>query len=80
VDFDLHAYRRLTYVGVTFRTRTREEVREIVRKLRADLWDALVAGSLDLPIDRVFAFDDVAAALERMRANQHFGKIVLKMS
>jgi NADPH:quinone reductase-like Zn-dependent oxidoreductase len=80
VDFDVHAYRRLTYVGVTFRTRTREEVREIVRKLRADLWDALVAGSLDLPIDRVFAFDDVAAALEHMRANRHFGKIVLTLS
>jgi NADPH2:quinone reductase len=80
VDFDLHAYRRLSYVGVTFRTRSREEVREIVRKLRADLWDALVEGSLDLPIDCVLPFDDVASALERMRANQHFGKIVLKLA
>jgi NADPH2:quinone reductase len=78
-DFDLHAYRRLSYVGVTFRTRSREEVREIVRKLRADLWDPLVEGRLDLPIDRVFAFHDIGAALERMRANQHFGKIVIEL-
>ena len=78
-DFDLHALRRLTYVGVTFRTRTLEEVREVVRKLRTDLGDALTEGRLQLPIDRVFAFDDVAAAIERMEANLHFGKIVLRL-
>src|SRR5262249_57218085 len=29
-DFDLHARKRIDYVGVTFRTRTLDEVREIV--------------------------------------------------
>jgi NADPH:quinone reductase len=76
-DFDLHALRRLTYVGVTFRTRTLEEVREVVRRVREDLWEALVAGRLRLPIDSKFAFDDAAAALDHMAANRHFGKIVL---
>ena len=27
-NFDLHAARRINYIGVTFRTRTIEEVRE----------------------------------------------------
>ncbi|MCK8784083.1 zinc-binding dehydrogenase [Roseomonas sp. NAR14] len=76
-DFDLHALRRISYVGVTFRTRSVEEVREIVRRMRADLWEAVEAGTLRLPLDRTFPLDEVAEALARMRANEHFGKIVL---
>jgi NADPH2:quinone reductase len=78
-DFDLHALRRIDYIGVTFRTRTLEEVREISRRMRADLWDAVTAGKLKLPIDRRFPLDEAAAAQAHMRENKHFGKIVLTM-
>ncbi len=77
-DFDLHALKRIDYIGVTFRTRSLEEVREINRRMRADLGDAIAAGLLALPIDRSFAFDAAAAALAHMKANAHFGKIVLE--
>lgn len=76
-DFDLHAARRISYIGVTFRTRSNEEVREIVRLMRQDLWAALEAGQLALPLDRVFHLDDVHAALAHMKANAHFGKIAM---
>lgn len=76
-DFDQHALRRIAYVGVTFRTRTVEEVRDINRRLLADLGPALEDGRLALPIDRTFALDEAAAALDHMAANAHFGKIVL---
>ena len=76
-DFDLHAARRISYIGVTFRTRTVEEVREIVKLMRQDLWAAMEAGELALPIDRVFSLDDVAEALAYMKANAHFGKIAM---
>jgi NADPH:quinone reductase len=76
-DFDLHALRRITYVGVTFRTRSPEEVREINRRMRADLWGAVETGKLSLPIDKVFPLAEVAEALQHMKANRHFGKIVL---
>ena len=78
-DFDLHALRRIDYIGVTFRTRTLEEVREISRRMRADLWNAVTAGKLKLPIDRRFALDEAVAAQAHMRENKHFGKIVLTM-
>ena len=78
-DFDLHAMRRISYIGVTFRTRSVAEVREINRRMRADLGSAIEAGALRLPIDRTFPLAEVAAALEHMRANRHFGKIVLVM-
>ena len=78
-DFDLHALKRIDYIGVTFRTRSSDEVAEINRLMRADLWPALEAGKLSLPIDRTFPLDQVRAALAHMRANAHFGKIVLTM-
>jgi NADPH2:quinone reductase len=77
-DFDLHALKRIAYIGVTFRTRSLEEVREITARMRADLWDAVEAGKLRLPIDRIFPLDEAAAAQAHMRANAHFGKIVLR--
>jgi NADPH2:quinone reductase len=79
-DFDLHAARRIDYIGVTFRTRSIEEVREISRRMKDDLWDDLAAGALNLPIDRVFPLADAPAAHAHMRANAHFGKIVLTMA
>ena len=78
-DFDLHALRRIDYIGVTFRTRTVDEVRVISRLMRADLWDAVKAGKLKLPVDKKFPLDEVPAAHARMRENKHFGKIVLAM-
>ena len=76
-DFDLHALKRIDYIGVTFRTRSVEEIREINRRMRADLWPAVEAGALKLPIDRAFPLDEAAVALAHMKANAHFGKIVL---
>ena len=79
-DFDLHALKRIDYIGVTFRTRTPDEVREINRLLRADLWPAIEAGKLSLPIYKTYPLAQIADALGVMRANQHFGKIVVTMS
>ena len=76
-DFDLHARKRIEYIGVTFRTRTIPEVREIVAAMRADLTEAISAGTIALPIDRSYPLAEAAAAHERMRTNQHFGKMLL---
>jgi NADPH2:quinone reductase len=76
-DFDLHARKRIDYIGVTFRTRTIEEVREILRRMRAELWEAVNAGKIRVPIDKVYPLAEARAAHDRMRANAHFGKIVL---
>ncbi|WP_454691276.1 zinc-binding dehydrogenase [Achromobacter aloeverae] len=77
-DCDLHALRRIHYIGVTFRTRSVEEVREIGRRMCADLWPLLEAGKLSLPIAEEFPLADAATALAYMKENRHFGKILLK--
>jgi NADPH2:quinone reductase len=78
-NFDLHAARRINYIGVTFRTRTIEEIREIFDEVRKDIWGAVEARKLQLPVDRVFAFDDIGRAFEHMEANKHLGKIVVTL-
>jgi NADPH:quinone reductase len=76
-NFDLHAARRINYIGVTFRTRTLEEITEIFEQVRKDIWDAVESRKLQLPIDKVFKFDDIVAAFAHMEANKHLGKIVV---
>jgi NADPH:quinone reductase-like Zn-dependent oxidoreductase len=76
-DFDLHANRRITYIGVTHRTRSVDELREETRAMWADLADAVRSKKLTLPVDRTFPLAEAKAAQEYMRANRHFGKILL---
>jgi NADPH:quinone reductase len=45
--------------------------------MRADLWAHVEAGRISVPIDRTFPLEEAAAAQAHMRANAHFGKVVL---
>ncbi len=78
-NFDLHAMKRIDYIGVTNRNRTLDELREVMRLMHEDLWDAVTSGKLTLPVDRTFPLDEAVAAQAHMKANQHFGKIALVM-
>jgi NADPH2:quinone reductase len=76
-NFDLHAMKRIDYIGVTFRTRSVEEIREIVARMRADIWPDVDSCTLKLPFDRAFSLEEVHEAVAYMGANKHFGKIVM---
>ncbi|RZL95270.1 MAG: quinone oxidoreductase [Variovorax sp.] len=78
-DFQLHALRRLAYIGVTFRSRSVAEVRELNARMLADLGTAIGAGKLKLPIDSRYPLAQAGEALAHMNANRHFGKIVLTL-
>lgn len=76
---DIHALRRINYEGVTFRTRSIDEIRDVYSKMWNDFEKLVVSGELSLPVEKVFDFKDVGKALSFMRDNQHFGKLVLKL-
>lgn len=76
-DLDQHSMRRITYVGVTFRTRTPAEISEVIARASRDLLPALADGRLRMPVDRVYRFEQVREAFEHLAANRHFGKVVL---
>ena len=48
--------------------------------MRADLWPAVESGQLSLPIYKTYPLDEIADALALMRANEHFGKIVISIA
>ena len=66
-------------IGVTFRTRSMEERISAVRAFCDDALPALAQGTIRPVIDSVYPLREAAAAQEHMRANRHFGKIVLKV-
>ena len=45
--------------------------------MRKDIWPAVEARKLQLPIDQVYKFADIGKAFEHMEANKHLGKIVV---
>ncbi|OWU84342.1 quinone oxidoreductase [Oceanicola sp. 22II-s10i] len=76
-NFDLHALRRIHYIGVTFRTRTVEDVAAINEVVQRDVWPDFEAGHYSLPIDRTMPLMQIREALDEMKANTHFGKIAV---
>lgn len=79
IDFDQHSMRRITYKGVTFRTRNSDEITEVIDKARKSLLPALEDNRIHLPIDAVYPFDQFNNAFEKMKENKHFGKIILSL-
>jgi NADPH2:quinone reductase len=71
--------KRITLVGVTFRTRTEAERLECIQACARDLLPLLEAGKIKLPVDKVFEMKDVVDAYSYMKMDQHVGKIILKI-
>ena len=58
--------------------RSRRSARSSTR-WRKDIWPAVEARKLQLPIDQVYKFADIGKAFEHMEANMHLGKIVVTL-
>jgi NADPH:quinone reductase len=74
----LHA-KRLTLFGVSNKLRTPEQRASGVPAFVRDLMPAIADGRIRPVIDKVFAFEELAAAREHMESNAHVGKIVIRM-
>ena len=76
-NYDLHAKRRLHYVGTTGRTRSVEENLDVARVANKDLWNYVVDGKIRHVIFKTFRLNEASDALNIMNENRHFGKLVL---
>ena len=74
----LHA-KRLMLFGVSNKMRNVEQRAAGVQRFVADLLPAIAAGRIRPLIDKVYPFDQLAAAKSYMESNRHVGKIVLAM-
>lgn len=77
IDLDLLALRRVSLVGVTFRTRALQDKQRVNERFMADLGAALASGHLRPLVDRSYPLEQALQAQEYMRSNAHLGKIVL---
>ena len=80
-NFGLHALKRIAYIGVTFRRRSRNEVALIHGAVVRDLGGRLA--EFNIPIAKTFPLADGQAAQHDMAGNKHFrnkhfGKIFLQ--
>jgi NADPH2:quinone reductase len=80
LDFDLLALRRLTLIGVTFRTRTLDEIAAIAAATSSEVLPDAAAGRLRWPVDKAFPLERAAEAYQWMRSNSHLGKLVITPS
>lgn len=78
IDLNLLALRRITLIGVTFRTRSLAEHAGVVRAFLADHDVDLANGRLTPLIDRVFPFAELPAAIARGGSREQLGKIVVE--
>ena len=76
-NYDLHAKRRLHYVGTTGRTRSIEENLKVAKVANNELWNYVIDGQIRHVIFKTFSLDDANSALNLMNENKHFGKLVL---
>jgi len=79
MDLDaLHA-KRLTLFGVSNKLRNVEQRAATVRGFAGKLLPLIAEGRIKPLIDRVYRFDELPAAAERLQANAHVGKLVVKI-
>lgn len=79
IDIQALHVKRLTLFGVSNKMRNADQRAAGVPAFVADLLPAIADGRIRPLVDRVFPFDELPAAQAHMQANQHLGKIVLKI-
>ena len=79
MDIEALHSKRLKLFGVSNKHRTAAGRAQTVRGFTADLLPHFAAGRIKPLVDKVFAFEDLAKAKERMEANAHAGKIVVRV-
>lgn len=79
IDMNLHAQRRIAFLGATFRSRSLAEHAAAVRDFLFEFRESLANGTLAPMIDSIYAFEDMPAAMKRSMHREQLGKIVLEI-
>ena len=77
IDLDTIARKRISLVGVSFRTRTVEQKAELFEQFRRDIYPLFAAGTLRPIIHATYPLSDALNAQDTMARDEHFGKFLL---
>ena len=76
-DLDELARKRISLIGVTFRTRSLDERIAVRDAAWRDLAAAVASGAVSPVVHEVFTLENADAAQQAMKHDQHIGKLVL---
>ena len=79
IDLEALHSKRLKLFGVSNKLRTAEQRAVTVQGFTRDWLPLFASGKLKPLVDRVYGFADLPKAAERMEADQHVGKIVVRI-
>jgi tumor protein p53-inducible protein 3 len=79
VNFGALLFKRLQILGLVMRSRDIADKISMTRRFTRQYLPLLESGHLQPIVDRIFEFEDVSAAHQRMEDNLNRGKIVLKV-
>lgn len=65
--------------GSMLRPQSPDDKAQLVAEVRKTVWPLIEAGKIRPVLDRVFAFEDVAAAHDHLDSGTHTGKVVLRL-
>lgn len=77
INFAAVMMKRLTLTGSTLRAQSLECKALIAQEIYQNVWPLIEHGKIKPVIDRVFAFEEVEQAHQRMASGQHIGKILM---
>lgn len=79
LNLDELARKRVRLIGVSFRSRSVTEHAAVVDEFVRDVVPLIADGKIVPQVDRVFQLAQAAEAQEYMKAQRHFGKVVLSI-
>lgn len=79
VNLDELSRKRLSVIGVTFRTRTHQQTAAVVRAAVKDLAPLWERGALTMPVDQSIPIRAIDQAMRYHRDQRRFGKVVITM-
>ncbi|WP_236702189.1 zinc-binding dehydrogenase [Cupriavidus basilensis] len=77
IDLDTLAKKRISLVGVSFRTRTIEQKTALFAEFARDVYPFFVSGALVPVIAATYPLSEALTAQDAMAEDKHFGKILL---
>ncbi|MEZ0112893.1 putative PIG3 family NAD(P)H quinone oxidoreductase [Catenulispora sp. EB89] len=70
-------YKRLSVIGTTLRSRSKEQKAEIIADVQKHVWPMIENGAVKVVVDRTLPMSEAAEAHRLMEAGGHTGKIIL---
>ena len=77
LDLDLLSTQRATIVGVTFRTRSLDEIAAVAARMGEEILPQVASGALRWPVDQSFPLASIAQAYDWMRSRGPLGKVAI---